>query len=211
MQRDVVHLWFMIKGPNEVLPVPGAKVTALTQYAYAIADLVTSPVTKQVFQRAGKNPILISRTTLTDEGKKQTAEIIFTNGRKIILKAYTPIQLPTPLKLGGHIWNYHAGGCAEMGENNGTNLDPTAGNPHNLNKTSVMFLGLAPGPPKTTQVTIHAEPGTAFADYFGISDAVASHATFFKPDNIVNNSSCGDLIWKTNPPYPVPAPPAIPK
>ena len=194
---SIIHFWFMLKGPEEILPVPGAKVTGATKYAYVVADLVTSPVAEHVYQHS----ILITSTTLSDEGKKQTAEIIFTNGSKIILNEYTPAQLPEPLKLGGHLWNYHV---------DGDELSPAAGTPHNINKTRVMLLGLVPGPPGTTQVTIHAEPGTHFADYYGTNDVVSSQATFFRPNNIVNNSSRGELLWTTNPPYPVPAPPSLP-
>jgi hypothetical protein len=70
-----------------------------------------------------------------------------------------------------------------------------------------MFLATVPGPPNTTQVTIHAEPGTPFADYYGAGDVVASRATFLRPNNIVNNSSRGELAWTTYPPYTLNCPP----
>src|SRR3974377_1159677 len=97
-----------------------------------------------------------------------------------------------------------------MGEDLGVRLDPGTGNPSNVNTTRIQFLGLTPGPPNSTQVTIHAEPGTLFADYFGASDVVASRATFFRPNNIVNNSSRGQLAWTTYPPTPIPVPPVLP-
>ncbi len=55
--------------------------------------------------------------------------------------------------------------------------------------------------PNTTQVTIHADRGTAFADYYGTNNVVASRASFFRPNNIVNNSSRGGLAWTSYPPY----------
>lgn len=207
---SVVHLWFMLQGPAQVLPVPGAQVTAPTQYAYAVADLVTSPIAVRVYRRAGKNAVLISGTTLVDEGQGQTGKITFTNGRKITFDAYTPTQSPTPLRLGGNVWNWHVAGPAEMGEDPGVHHDPAVDNPSNVNTTRVMFLGLVPGPPNTTRVTIHAEAGTRFADYFGASDVVASRATFFRPDNIVNNSSRGQLAWTTHPPLGLNCPPLLP-
>ena len=207
---SVVHLWFMLQGPAQVLPVPGAQATAPTQYAYAVADLVTSPIAARVYRRAGKNAVLISGTTLVDEGKGQTGKIIFANGSKITFDAYTPTQFPTPLRLGGNVWNWHVGGPAEMGDDLGVHLDPAVGNPRNVNTTRVMFLATVPGPPNTTQVTIHAEPGTPFADYYGASDVVASRATFFRPNNIVNNSSRGELAWRTYPPYTLNCPPLLP-
>ena len=192
---SVVHLWFMLEGAAQVLQIPGAEVTAPTQYAYAVADLVTSPVAARVYRRAGKNAVLIRGTTLVDQGKRQTGKITFTNGSKITFDAYTATQLPTPLRLGGNVWNWHA----------------AAGNRRNVNTTRVMFLATVPGPPNTTRVTIHAEPGTAFADYYGTSDMVASRATFFSPNNIVNNSSLGELAWTTYPPYTLNCPPLLPK
>jgi hypothetical protein len=198
---SVVHMWFMLQGPVQVLPVPGAQATARTQYAYAVADLVTSPIAARVYRRAGKNAVLIRGTTLVDKGQRQTGKITFTNGSKITFDAYTPTQSPTPLRLGGNIWSWHVVGPAEMGGNLG---------PSNVNTTRVMFLGTVPGPPKTTQVTIHAEPGTLFADYFGARVVVASRATFIKPDNIVNNSSRGELAWTTYPPHALNCPPLLP-
>jgi hypothetical protein len=208
---SVVHMWFMLQGPAQVLPVPGAQVTAPTQYAYAVADLVTSPIAERVYRRAGKNAVLISGTTLVDGGKKQTGTITFTSGSRITLEAYTPTQLPTPLRFGGNVWNWHVGGPAEMGDDPGVHLDPAAGSPGNVNTTRVMFLATAPGSPNTTRVTIHAEPGTPFADYYGASDVVASRASFFRPNNIVNNSSRGELAWTTYPPYALNCPPLPPQ
>lgn len=104
---SVVHFWFMLQGPAEVLPVPGAQVTAPTRYAYAVADLVTSPIVARVYRSAGKNIIRIRSTTLVDHGKRQTGKIVFTSGRKITLEAYTATQLPAPLRYGGNIWHWH--------------------------------------------------------------------------------------------------------
>jgi hypothetical protein len=201
---SVVHLWFMLQGPAQILPVPGAQVTAPTQYAYAVADLVTSPVAARVYRRAGKNAVLISGTSLVDEGKKQTGEILFTNGSKITLDTNTPTQFPTPLRVGGNVWNWHVAGPTQKGD------DPGVADPSNVNTTRVMFLATAPGPPNSTQVTIHAEPGTRFADYYGARNVVASRATYFRPNNIVNNSSRGELAWTTYPPHPLHCPPLLP-
>jgi hypothetical protein len=207
---SVVHLWFMLQGPAQVLPVPGAQVTSPTRYAYAVADLVTSPVAARVYRRAGKNAVLISGTTLVDEGRGQTGSIIFVDGSKITLSAHTPTQLPTPLRLGGNFWNWHVAGPAETDDDPGAHLDPAVGNAGHVNTTRVMFLGTVPGPPSSTQVTIHAEPGTLFADYYGASDVVASRATFLRPNNIVNNSSRGGLAWTAYPPHPLNCPPLLP-
>lgn len=198
-----IHYWLMLRGPAEVLPVPGAQVTAPTQYAYAAADLLTSRVAHSVYRRAGKNAILISQAVLIDQGNTQTGEITFINGSRITYTAFTPTQLPQPLRFGGNVWNWHAceGDDEEAGEGGGG---------RSFNKTRVMYLSTLPGAPNTTQVTIHAEPGTGFAEVFGRSEVVASRATFFRPNNIVNNSSRGDLAWTTYPPYPVPLPPAFP-
>ncbi len=201
---SVVHLWFMLQGPEQVLPVPGAQVTAPTQYAYAVADLVTSPVAARVYARAGKNVVLISSATLVDEGKEQTGKIIFVNGSKIALHAYTPTQLATPLRVAGNVWNWHVATPAELGD------AASLATPTNINTTRVIFLGTLPGPPNTTQVTIHAEPGTPFVDYYGSGDLVASRATFFRPNNILNNSSRGELAWRTYPPRTLNSPPLLP-
>jgi len=193
---SVVHLWFMLRGPAQVLPVPGAEVTTPTQYAYAVADLVTSPIAARVYRKAGKNAIVIDGTTLTDKGSRQSGTILFTNGSKITIDAYTRTQLTTPLRLGGNVWNWHVN-------------DPV-GNPGDVNTTRVMFLATAPGAPSTTRVTIHAEPGTPFADWYGTGDVVASRATFYRPNNVVNNSSRGELAWTTYPPDTLHCPPHLP-
>ena len=206
----VVHFWLILQGPAEVLPVPGAQVTSPTLYAYDVATLLTSPQAVRVFRRAGRNAVLISGITLVDEGQKQTAEITFLNGSKITLNAYTPTQFPTPLRLGGNVWNWHVGGSEEMGGDLGVRLTPATGSPSNVNTTRVQYLGLTPGPPNSTQVTIHADAGTLFADYYGASDVVALRAKFFGPNNIANNGSRGELAWTTYPPSPIPLPPALP-
>jgi len=204
----VVHLWFMLQGPAQILPVPGAEVTAPTQYAYAVADLLTSPVATRAYQRAGKNAILIRGSTLTDDGKRQTARITFSNGRNITVEAYTRTQLPTPLRLGGNIWNWHVADAADADDD--LRL-PAAASPTNINTTRVMFLGLALGAPNSTEVTVHAENGTPFEAYYGVSDLVASRATLFRPNNIVNNSSRGELAWRAYPPSPLKCPPLLPE
>jgi hypothetical protein len=59
-------------------------------------------------------------------------------------------------------------------------------------------------------VTIHADPGTLFADCFGATDVVASRATFFRLNNIALNWGRGELLWKTYPPDLLPVPPTLP-
>jgi hypothetical protein len=206
----IVHMWLILQGPAQVLPVPGAQVTAPTLYAYDVATLLTSPLAVRVFRRAGRNGVLISGLTFVDEGQKQTGEITFPDGSKITLNAYTQVQFPTPLRLGSNVWNWHVGGGGPMGDDLGVQINPVEGSPSNVNTTRVQVLGLVPGPPNSTQVTIHAEPGTLFSDYYGTSDAVSSRATFFRLNNIVNNSSRGELAWTTYPPTPIPVPPALP-
>ncbi len=206
---SVVHLWFMLQGPAQVLKVPGAQETASTQYAYAVADLVTSAIAARVYRHAGKNAVLLSSATLVDQGKDQTGEIKFTNGSKITFEAHTPTQLPTPFRLGGNIWNWHVGSSAEMDDNLRDSSNPVGGHTRNVNTTRVMFLATVPGPPNTTRVTIHADPGTAFAHYFGTNDVVTSRATFFRPNNIVNNSSRGRLAWRSHPPYSLDCPASV--
>jgi hypothetical protein len=97
-----------------------------------------------------------------------------------------------------------------MGEDGGVTLDSTVGNASNVNTTRIQFLSMVPGPPNTTQVAIHAEPGTRFADYYGTSDVASIRATFFSPNNIANSSSRGDLAWTTYPPSLISVPPALP-
>ncbi len=207
---SVAHFWLLLQGPAEVLPVPGSQVTSPTAYYYDVADLVTSPVARRVFRRAGRPAILVSDITLVDQGTTQTGEITFFNGSRITLNAYTPTQLPMPLKLGGNVWQWHVGGYEEMGDDLGVRLDPAAGHPSNVNTTRVQFLALVPGPPNSTQVTIHADPDTGFTDCFGMSDVVASRATFFRLTNIALNGSRGDLVWTSYPSPPIPVPPALP-
>lgn len=206
---SVVHLWFMLQGPAQVLKVPGAQATAPTQYAYAVADLVTSPIAARVYRHAGKNAVLVSGATLVDQGKRQTGEIKFTNGSKITFDAHTPTQLPMSFRLGGNIWNWHVASSAEMDDNLGDNSYPVGGNTGNVNTTRVMFLATVPGPPNTTRVTIRADPGTAFAYYYGTNNVVTSRASFFRPNNIVNNSSRGRLAWRSYPPYSLNCPSSV--
>jgi hypothetical protein len=204
---SVVHLWFMLLGPAQVLPVPGAEVTAPTQYAYAVADLVTSPLAARAYRRAGKNAILLAGASLVENGTRQMAKITFTNGKSVTVEAYTPKQLPTPLRFGGNIWNWHIGNLKEEHD-----LGVTAGaTPTNINTSRVMFLATVPGGLNGTRVTIHAEEGTPFAAYYGAGDVVAPRATFLRPNNIVNNSSRGELSWRTYPPYTLNGPPLLPK
>lgn len=193
---SVVHLWFMLRGPAQVLPVPGAEVTTPTQYAYAVADLVTSPVAARVYRTAGKHVVLIDGATLVDEGDRQSGTILFANGSKVTFDAHTRTQPRPPLRLGGNVWTWHAS-------------DPM-GNPGDVNTTRVVFLATAPGAPGATRVTIHAEPGTPFADWYGTGDVVASRATFYRPNNVANNSSRGGLAWTAYPPDTLPCPPALP-
>jgi hypothetical protein len=206
----VVHIWLILQGPAQVLPVPGAQVTSPTLYAYDLATLLTDPVAVDVFHRAGRNAVLISGLTFVDEGQKQTGEITFPNGSKITLNASSPIQFPAPVRAGGNVWNWHVGGGEPMGGDLGAQPEPTGGSPSNVNTTRVQALGLVPGPPFTTQVTIHAEPGTLFADYYGTSDVVTPRGVFYRLTNIVNNSSRDELAWTTYPPTPIPVPPALP-
>lgn len=194
------HFWMMLQGPFQVLPVPGALVTAPTQYFYSLADLHVIRVARTVYRRAGRNAIPVSEVTLVDQGNIQAGEITFTDGSKITYNAHTPTQLPQPLPFGGNTWTWHAGDDGEIGD----------GGDRGVNTTRVMFLSTVPGAPNSTHVTIHAEPGTGFADFYGRSDVVSSRATFFRPNNIVLNSSRGDLAWTTYPPDPIPVPPAFP-
>jgi hypothetical protein len=97
-----------------------------------------------------------------------------------------------------------------MGDDLGIRLDPDSGNPSNVNTTRGQYIGLVPGPPNSTQVTIHADPGTIFAECFGATDVVASRATFFRLNNIVLNWGRGELLWSVSPPVPIPVPPDLP-
>lgn len=188
------HLWFALKGPAEVLPVPGAQVSQPTSYYYDVADLVTSPVAKAVYRRAGRNAILVNDLTLVDQGNTQTGEVTFMNGSRITYTAYTPTLLSEPLRLGGNLWNWHACDDGGMG----------------VNTTRVQFLSTVPGQPGSTQVVIHADPDTPFAYYFGRSDVSSVRGVFFRPNNISNNGSRRDLAWTTYPPSLIPVPPAFP-
>lgn len=207
----IVHFWFVVQGPVETIPVPGAQVTTPTAYYYDVADLVTSKLEHRLYRRAGRAAILVSDISFVVEGSTQTGEITFLNGRKITLSAYTPTQLPTPLKLGGNLWQWHVGGATEIGDDLGVRLDPATGNPSNVSTTRGQFLGLVPGPPNTTQVTIHADPGTLFAACFGATDVIASRATFFSLNNVALNWGRGELLWTRHPPTPLPVPPVFPE
>ncbi len=206
----------MLKGPVETLPVDGAQLTTPTAYYYDVADLVTSPLEHRVYRRSGRAAILVSDITFVDQGTDQTGgatqtgEITFQNGSKITLSAYTPTQRSVPLRLGGNVWQWHVGGATEMGDDLGVRLDPATGHPSNVNQTRGQYLGLVPGPPKTTVVTIHADPGTLFADCFGATDVVAMYGTFFRPNNIVLNWGRGKLLWTGYPSPLIPVPPALP-
>jgi hypothetical protein len=208
---SVLHFWFLIKGPSTPpLPVPGADVTVPTGYYYDVLDLLTDPAIHSLYRRAGRPAVLVSQITFVDQGQAQTAEITFFNGRKIALSAYTPSLLPTPLKLGGDVWQWHVGGLGKMGDDLGVRLNSAKGNPSNVSTTRNQFLGLTPGLPNSTQVTIQADQGTRFEDCFGMSDVVASRATYFKLNNIALNASRGDLGWTTYPSPLLPVPPALP-
>ncbi len=207
---SIVHVWFVLQGPAEVVPVPGAQVTTPTAYYYDAADLVTSVEERRLYRRSGRAAVLVQDITLADHGATQTGEITFLDGRQITFSAYTPTQLPSPIKLGGNVWQWHVGGATEMGEDQGIRVDAANGYPANVSTTRGQYLGLVPGPPNTTQVTIHADPGTLFADFFGAADLVASRATFFRLNNIALNWSRGDLLWTVSPPIPLPIPPTLP-
>lgn len=206
----VAHFWLALQGPAETLPVPGSMATTPTAYYYDVADLLTSPVAYRVFRRAGRPAVLVSGIDLIDQVTTQTGAITFFDGSKIILNAIAPPPRAVPLKLGGNVWQWHVGGFEEMGDDLGVRLNPAKGHPSNVNTARVQFLALVPGAPNMTQATIHADPGTGFADVFGMSDVVASRATFFKLTNIALNGGRGDLAWTTYPSPPVPAPPAVP-
>jgi hypothetical protein len=207
---DIVHFWFLLQGPVEILPVPGAQVTTPTAYYYDVADLVTSQLEHRLYRRSGRAAILVRDITFVDLGTTQAGEVTFFNGSKITVSAYTPTQLPMPLKLGGNLWQWHVGGATEMGDDLGIRLDPGSGSPSNVSTTRGQYLGLVPGPPNTTQVTIHADPGTIFADCFGATDVVASRATFFYLNNVALNWGRGELLWTVSPPDPLPVPPILP-
>ena len=207
---SIVHFWFVLKGPAVNIPVPGADAMAANGYYYDLADLVTSPVEHRVYLRSGRAAILVSDITFVDQVATQTGEITFLNGSRITVSAIAPPALAAPLKLGGNVWQWHVGGAAPMGNDLGVRLDPATGHPSNVNQTRGQFLGLVPGKPNTTQVTIHADPDTLFADCFGATDVVASRATFFKQNNVVLNWGRGELLWTTDPPVPIPVPPTLP-
>ena len=207
---SIVHFWFVLQGPIEVVPVPGAQVTTPTAYYYDAADLVTSVDELGLYRRSGRAAILVQDITLVDQGATQTGEITFLDGRQITFSAYTPTQLPSPIKLGGNVWQWHVGGATEMGDDQGVRVDAAGGNPANVSTTRGQYLGLVPGPPNTTRVTVHADPGTLFAEFFGGTELVASRATFFRLNNIALNWSRGDLLWTVSPPAPLPVPPILP-
>jgi hypothetical protein len=207
---SIVHFWFVLQGPVETIPVPGAQNTAPTAYYYDVADLVTSQVEHRLYRRSGRAAILVRDISVVDEGATQTGEITFVNGSKITVDAYTPTQLPTPLRIGGNLWQWHVGGPTEMGDNLGVRLDPASGYPSNVSTTRGQYLGLVPGLPNSTQVTIHADAGTIFADCFGGTDMVASRGTFFRLNNVALNWGRGDLLWTVSPPNPLPVPPSFP-
>jgi hypothetical protein len=212
---SVAHFWFQINGPVETIPVAGAYFTQPTAYYYDVVDLVTNPAVKQLYRRAGRPASLVRDITLDGDEQTQTAEITFLNGGKIIINAYTPPApthppVPLPFMLGGNVVQYHVGGEGMMGNDLGVRLDPATGNRSNLSTTRNQFLGLIPRVPNTTQVTIHADPGTSFEDCFGMSIVVASRATFFSPNNIALNASRGDLMWTDYPSPLISVPPAFP-
>lgn len=207
---SIVHFWFVLQGPLETIPVPGAQVTAPTAYYYDVADLVTSPLEHRLYRRSGRAAILVSNITFIDWGSTQTGEITFLNGSRITLSANMPVLLPAPLKLGGNVWQWHVGGATAMGDDLGVRLDPARGTPSNVSSTRGQYLGLVPGPPNTTQVTIHADADTLFAECFGATDVVSSRATFFRLNNVALNWGRGELLWKVSPPVPLPLPPTLP-
>jgi hypothetical protein len=207
---SVAHFWFLVQGPYEVLTVPGATKTAPTAYYYDVADLVTNPIAHRLYRRAGRPAILVHSISLVDGGGTQTGEVIFLDGGKISLVATTTL-LAAPFKLGGNFWQYHVGGLGEMGNDLGVRLDPETGNPSNVSTTHGQYLGLTPGTPSSSEVTITADPGTYFEDIFGKSVAVSTKGTFFKPNNAVLNASRGGLLWTDYPSPLIPLPPAYPE
>jgi hypothetical protein len=207
---SIVHFWFVLQGPVETIPVPGAQFTTPTAYYYDVADLVTSRLEYRLYRRSGRAAILVSNITFVDWGSTQTGEITFLNGSRITLSANMPVMLPAPLKLGGNVWQWHVGGPTAMGDDLGVRLDPVSGTPSNVSSTRGQYLGLVPGPPNTTQVTIHADVDTLFAECFGATDVVASRATFFRLNNVALNWGRGELLWKVSPPVPLPLPPTFP-
>jgi hypothetical protein len=209
---SIVHFWFVVDGPVETIPVPGAQVTTPTAYYYDVADLVTSKLEHSLYRRSGRAALLVSDITFVDLGATQTGEVTFLDGSQITLSASTvllPVP-PGPIRLGGNVWQWHVGGPAPMGDDLGARLEPPSGNPSNVSTTRGQYLGLVPGKPNTTQVTIHADPGTPFADCFGATDVVASRATFFRLNNVVLNWSRGELLWTVSPSAPIPVPPELP-
>ncbi len=206
---SVAHFWFLIQGPNQILPVEGADKTAPTAYYYDVLDLVTNPVAHRLYRRAGRPAMLVSSISLVDQGITQTGEVIFLNGGKISLQATTVLRA-APFRLGGNMWQYHVGGLGEMGNDLGIRLDPETGNPSNVSVTHGQYLGLTPGNPSSSVVNISADPGTHFEDVFGISSVTSSKGTFFKPNNAVLNASRGDLLWIDYPTPHISLPPALP-
>jgi hypothetical protein len=211
---SVAHFWFLIQGPYQILQVPGAQATAPTAYYYDVADLVSNPVAHRLYLRAGRPAIFVSSITLVDGAPvngttTQTGEVTFRDGSKISLVSTTTLRA-VPLKLGGNVWQYHVGGLGEMGNDLGVRLDPETGNPSNVSTTHGQYLGLTPGNPSSSAVTISADPGTYFEDIFGMASAVSTKGTFFKPNNLVLNASRGDLWWIDFPSPLIPPPPAVP-
>jgi hypothetical protein len=209
---SVVHFWFQVEGPAELLPVPGALINTPTAYYYDVADLVTTQEAHSLYRRAGRPAVLVRDISFDDYGQDQSVEITFRNGSKMFVEAHTDFILtsPFPLKLGGNSWQYHVGGNGRMGHDLGVSLDPANGNPSNLSTTKAQFLGLTPGMPNSTQVEIDADPGTIFEDCFGTTYVVASRGTLFSPTNVVLNASRGDLLWTDYPTPAIPVPPALP-
>ncbi len=210
---SVVHFWFQVQGPSELLPVPGAMINTPTAYYYDVADLVTTQEAHSLYRRAGRPAVLVSDISFIDYGQDQAVEITFRNGSMMYVEAHTNFipAPPFPLKLGGNSWQYHVGGNGKMGNNSGVSLNPANGNPSNLSATKAQFLGLTPGMPNSTQVEIGADPGTIFEDCFGMAYVVASRGTLISPNNVVLNASRGDLLWTDYPSSPIPVPPALPE
>ena len=207
--ESVAHFWFVLQGPVETIPVPGAAKTNPTAYYYDVADLVTNPVAHRLYRRAGRPAMLVSNITLVDNITTQTGEITFLNGSKITFAATAPAPFLSPIKLGGNAWQWHVGGLGEMGDDLGVRLDPDMGNPSNVSKTRVQFLALLPGKGGETKITIDADAGTCFEDVFGKTQ-VNSMGTFFTQNNVVLNASRGDLMWTTSPSPLIPVPPILP-
>lgn len=60
----MLHAWIRIEGPQEVLEIPGTKVTAPTYYWYMLDDQTTHPGLRSAFRKAGLTSSAVEEITL---------------------------------------------------------------------------------------------------------------------------------------------------